>query len=335
MESRWLLFGTLLFVGFIGVKRVFFESSNVTKPVRTDRIATVIGLTKTGPIEGFVHTTNGGVKANVFLGIPYAAPPVGQLRFERPQPPNPWTKPLETKSFRKACVPFISQKLHGGIETVSEDCLYLNVMTPTNLTKKDKRAVLVYIHGGGFNFGDCIRAGFDKYVTNFVSRGVIVVTMSYRVGLYGFFSTGDSVAEGNNGLWDQVAALKWIHDNIALFRGDPNSVTVFGQSAGSTSADILALAPPSRGLFCEFFGFWKIIVTEYVHKVVQASGSAAHHWSINNNDPVASTMKVLHALGFHSNNSAEIKAFLKTQTVARILEVSSTSGTARLLSAEC
>uniref|UniRef100_A0A7E4WB45 COesterase domain-containing protein n=1 Tax=Panagrellus redivivus TaxID=6233 RepID=A0A7E4WB45_PANRE len=283
------------------------ELSTTSYEDNYDRSVPVKVSTNHGPVEGFVHTTDTGVKANVFLGIPFAKPPVGDLRFERPEPPTPWTEPLETKNFKKECVPYITMWLHGGLDTVSEDCLYLNVMAPVDIDNVPPHPVMVYVHGGGFCFGGCVRAGFDKYVKNFVSRGVVVVSIAYRTGVYGFFSTGDSVAEGNNGLFDQVAGLKWVHDNIAKFNGDPNNITLYGQSAGSASVDILSIAPISR---------------DYVHQVIQASGSAGNYWAIHA-PTVESSKKLARALGCKSEDSAEIKAFLKKQKYEDIIEITS------------
>uniref|UniRef100_A0A7E4VXK4 COesterase domain-containing protein n=1 Tax=Panagrellus redivivus TaxID=6233 RepID=A0A7E4VXK4_PANRE len=273
--------------------------------IEYDRSKSVQVSTNYGPIKGFIHTTDTGIKANVFLGVPYAKPPVGELRFEHPEPPTPWTEPLETKYPKKPCVPYTKSWLKKTFEDVSEDCLYLNVIAPVDTDIP--HPVLMYIHGGGFCFGDCIRAGFDKYVKNFVSRGIVVVSITYRVGLYGFFSTGDAVAEGNYGLWDQLAGLKWVHENIAKLGGDPNNVTLWGQSAGAASVDALALAPVSR---------------DYVHKVVQASGSAFNDFATAAPN-VVSSKNVAKALGCTSDDSAEIKNFLKKQSTKDIIEAGS------------
>ncbi|KAE9548159.1 hypothetical protein FO519_008627, partial [Halicephalobus sp. NKZ332] len=264
--------------------------------------------TEFGPIEGFLHDTQGGeVTANIFLGVPFAAPPLGELRFEKPVPPEKWKEVLPTKSFRNSCTPYIKMWIQNP--TFSEDCLYLNIMAPHTPSKDHEGyPVLVYIHGGGFCFGDVVKAGFDKITRNFASKGLVVVTVPYRLGVYGFFTTGTKDAEGNLGLWDQTMALKFVKNNIQKFGGDPNNITLWGQSAGAAAVSALALSPHSRDLF---------------HKVYQSSGSIFNSWG-SGNPSIRCSFALAKALGCDSKDPVKVKAFMKEAKWEDILEISST-----------
>ena len=195
-----------------------------------------------GPVRG---TAQDGVGA--FLGIPYAAPPVGELRWKPPQKPAPWSGVLEASSFGPAC------PQAGPLEAAScEDCLYLNVWTPARASGT-KLPVMVWLHGGGFNFGAASQP--EYHGRNLARQGVVVVTVNYRLGPLGYLAHPALAAEspsamaGNYGLLDQIEALKWVRRNIAAFGGDPDTVTIFGQSAGSRSVSLLTISPLSQGLF--------------------------------------------------------------------------------------
>lgn len=184
---------------------------------------------------------------DVFLGIPYAAPPTGALRWAAPRAPARWEGNREANAFGPAC------PQTGPLEAeAAEDCLTLNVWAPIG-GNADKRPVMVWIHGGGFNFG---ASSQPEYRGGALARqGVVVVTLNYRLGPLGFFPhrglAGDSGpgASGDFGLLDQIEALKWVRRNIAAFGGDPGAVTLFGQSAGSRSVSLLTLSPLADGLF--------------------------------------------------------------------------------------
>uniref|UniRef100_A0A8B9VC66 Carboxylic ester hydrolase n=1 Tax=Anas zonorhyncha TaxID=75864 RepID=A0A8B9VC66_9AVES len=191
---------------------------------------------------------------NVFLGIPFAKAPVGSLRFSPPEPPEPWNDLRDATSYPPLCPQDLSllkkaeknyKEKHIPFRT-SEDCLYLNVYSPAGSDKKDKLPVMVWIHGGNFVFG-----GASRYDGSALSayENVVVVIIQYRLGLLGFFCTGDEHARGNWALLDQVAALRWIQENIEHFGGDPGSVTLFGVSAGSCSIYAHIMSPLSKGLF--------------------------------------------------------------------------------------
>ncbi|NWR64616.1 SASB hydrolase, partial [Bucorvus abyssinicus] len=191
---------------------------------------------------------------NVFLGIPFAKAPVGSLRFSPPEPPEPWNDLRDATSYPPLCPQDLSmlkiaeknfKEKHLPFRT-SEDCLYLNVYSPAGSNKKDKLPVMVWIHGGNFIFG-----GASRYDGSALSayENIVIVIIQYRLGLLGFFNTGDEHARGNWGFLDQVAALRWIQENIEQFGGDPGSVTLFGVSAGSCSVFAHVLSPLSKGLF--------------------------------------------------------------------------------------
>lgn len=200
-------------------------------------------------LEGkLLGTESGGV--NVWRGIPFAAPPVGSLRFRAPQPPEPWHSVREALEFGPvAHQPASSNGIRfGGTQPVySEDCLYLNVWAPA--AEKEALPVMVWIHGGTFITG----AGSQPMFTgaNMARAGkVIVVTLNYRLGPFGFLHLSPfGPFDSNLGLLDQIAALEWVRDNIAAFGGDPQRVTVFGESAGSMSIAALLAMPAARGLF--------------------------------------------------------------------------------------
>ncbi|MEI6500352.1 MAG: carboxylesterase/lipase family protein [Armatimonadota bacterium] len=210
--------------------------------------------TTCGPVSGLIVD---GVR--VFKGIPYAAPPVGELRWQPPVPPTPWTQPRAAVAFSAAC-PQAKDRIVPLQALQSEDCLYLNVWSAQ---QAQKLPVMVFIHGGGFSKGSSAQSYYDSPAL--ARHGVVLVTINYRLGDLGFFChpalTAESAhhASGNYGLLDQVAALQWVRDNIAAFGGDPGRVTIFGESAGAVSVGLLMASPLARGLF---------------HRAIMESGSA-------------------------------------------------------------
>jgi para-nitrobenzyl esterase len=173
----------------------------------------------------------------IFRGLPFAAPPVGELRWREPKPPAKWVGVRAGNVFGSSC-------------NQAEDCLYLNLYKPANTTKQSKLPVMFYMHGGGFVGGS--GAPFDG--THFAKQGVILIATNYRLGRAGWFAHPALTKEkagllGNYGNMDQIAALRWIKDNIEAFGGDPKNVTIFGGSAGAVSVNYLMIAPQARGLF--------------------------------------------------------------------------------------
>lgn len=183
----------------------------------------------------------------VFRGIPYARPPVGPLRWRAPQPLPRWTSPLPARAFGAICMQADPAGDSGvGPEAPSEDCLTLNIWAPR--AGGAKLPVMVWLHGGGYTGGSASAPLYDG--SALARRGVIVVTLNYRLGRFGFFAHPELKGEGANfGLLDQRAALAWVRDNIAAFGGDPRRVTLFGNSAGGESVLFHMIAPASRGLF--------------------------------------------------------------------------------------
>lgn len=227
--------------------------------------------TKYGKIEGIEQGN-----CVVYKGVPYAKPPVGPLRFHKPKPPKPWEgvyradhyrcKSMQSKNPRDM---FYKKEFYSNPEfevPMSEDCLYLNIWVPkggasvgsagqpgNGACPNGKLPVAVYVHGGAFLGGAGSNLPF--VCDGLASAGVIVVTINYRLGAFGFLChpllavEGENEAGGNYGLWDQIAALHWVQENIGAFGGDASNVTVFGQSAGAMSLQVLAVSPRAKGLF--------------------------------------------------------------------------------------
>lgn len=218
--------------------------------------------TKLGPISGIERE---GYR--VFLGIPYAKPPVGPLRWRRPQKLEPWQTVYQADSFPNRSMQemhvddFYDKEFYDAPEyqtPPSEDSLYLNIWTPAN-AQDDKLPVAFWIHGGAFMGGYGHEKEFDG--EGYCKRGVILVTINYRLGPIGFLAhpwlSAENQAEGlpavsgNYGIWDQIAALEWVYENIASFGGDPENITVFGQSAGCMSVQTLVSSPLTRGMIAK------------------------------------------------------------------------------------
>jgi para-nitrobenzyl esterase len=213
-----------------------------------------------GSISGVPGNENG---VRVFKGIPFAAPPVGDLRWREPQPVAAWAGVRKADSFSNLCTQSPPQGSWFDLEfnrkpqATGEDCLYLNVWTAAQ-SPDERRPVLVWLHGGGFVGG----SGSDPSHSGaaLAQKGAVVVTLNYRLGVFGFFAHPELTKEsghnasGNYGLMDQIAALKWVQSNIAAFGGDPKKVTIFGQSAGSDSISLLLTSPLATGLFQRAMG---------------------------------------------------------------------------------
>jgi para-nitrobenzyl esterase len=185
----------------------------------------------------------------VYKGVPFAAPPAGDLRWRPPQPAAKWEGVRQADQFAPACMQGMGAPPPGGL---NEDCLYLNVWTPAK-SATDRIPVLVWIYGGGFNGGATSIPVYNG--EKLARRGVVLVSIAYRVGLFGFFAHPELSAEsphkvsGNYGLLDLIAGLQWIQRNIAAFGGDPKRVTIFGESAGGIAVSMLSASPLAKGLF--------------------------------------------------------------------------------------
>uniref|UniRef100_UPI003F77851D Carboxylic ester hydrolase n=1 Tax=Lucilia cuprina TaxID=7375 RepID=UPI003F77851D len=221
---------------------------------------TVVAETEYGKVKGVKRLTVYDDSYYSFEGIPYAQPPVGELRFKAPQRPTPWdgVRDCCNHKDKSVQVDFITGKVCG-----SEDCLYLSVYT-NNLNPETKRPVLVYIHGGDFIIGENHR---DMYGPDyFIKKDVVLINIQYRLGALGFLSLNseDLNVPGNAGLKDQVMALRWIKNNCANFGGNPDNITVFGESAGAASTHYMMLTEQTRGLF---------------HRGILMSGNAICPWA--------------------------------------------------------
>ncbi|OCT84561.1 hypothetical protein XELAEV_18022714mg [Xenopus laevis] len=216
------------------------------KPLVTTKYGQLLG--KTVDVKG----TDRSVHA--FMGVPFAKPPTGPLRYAEPQPPEPWSSVKEATAPPPMCLqnPIIMEhsvtifKANAVLPPILEDCLYLNIFTPADREKNSKLPVMVFIHGGGLAIG--YASLYDGSALS-AYENIVMVSIQYRLGPLGFFSTGDKEVQANLGLLDQVAAFQWVQENIKEFGGDPQSVTIFGESAGGLSVSAHILSPLSKGLF--------------------------------------------------------------------------------------
>nr|AHG95983.1 acetylcholinesterase [Octopus vulgaris] len=227
--------------------------------------------TNKGKIKGSTVLIQ-GVEVDVFLGIPFARPPVGNLRFRHPQPARPWSGVKETKKYVSSCVQ-VKDTTFGDFEgaemwnpntVMSEDCLYLNIWAPSEARKsRSQLATMIWIFGGAFMSGSSTLDIYDgRWLA--ASENVIVASLNYRLGPFGFLSLNNVRAPGNMGLLDQTLAIQWIRDNILSFGGDPKKLTLFGESAGSGSVSLHVVSPLSQRLF---------------RNAIMMSGSATATWA--------------------------------------------------------
>ncbi|XP_049999678.1 carboxylesterase 1C-like isoform X3 [Alexandromys fortis] len=257
-------------------------------------------------LEGFAQPVA------VFLGVPFAKPPLGSLRFAPPQPAEPWSFVKNATSYPPMC----SQDAVGGQvlselftnrkESIplkfSEDCLYLNIYTPADLRKNIRLPVMVWIHGGGLMIGGA--SPYDGLALS-AHEDVVVVTIQYRLGIWGLLSTGDEHSPGNWGHLDQVAALRWVQDNIANFGGNPGSVTIFGESAGGISVSVLVLSPLAKNLF---------------HRAISESGVALTEGLVKKNTRSVTEL-IATVSGCKTTTSAVMVHCLRQKTENELLEI--------------
>ncbi|MCK9419593.1 MAG: carboxylesterase family protein [Nitrospirae bacterium] len=226
------------------------DATPAPTPATTTNLGTGLIVTTAGQIQGKV---SGGIGS--YLGIPYAAPPTGNLRWKPPQAVTSWPSIRPAMAYGNPCPQHIDAQLNdlSGGGTIDEDCLYLNVWTPAT-SVSDALPVMVWIHGGGLIMGSgAYSANIGENLAR--SQNIVVVTINYRLGMLGFFANSELDAEdpdhvsGNYGFKDQIYALRWVRDNISSFGGDPGNVTIFGESAGALSVHILMVSPLAGGLF--------------------------------------------------------------------------------------
>ncbi|XP_078045450.1 acetylcholinesterase-like [Augochlora pura] len=260
---------------------------------RTDVVQTT-----SGPVKGIVkETVWHSVKYNAFLGIPYAEPPIGTLRFKPPVPKKSWTNVYDAVEEGGVCpqLDFFSEGYMGV-----EDCLYMNVLTPqVKISNVDNssalKPVMLWIYGGAFYSG---YSNISFYGPDFIlEQNIVFVSMNYRLGALGFLALGHPDAQGNAGMKDQLLVMKWVQDNIAAFGGDPNQVTIFGESAGGGSVGLHVLSEQSKGLF---------------KQAIQQSGTPLCQWAFHSPDKAFENGRSLASnLGYDGTTADGIVNFLR------------------------
>jgi para-nitrobenzyl esterase len=300
-------------------RNIIVKTSSFLVPVSV-LLATI--LIANGQTEPTVRVSGGEIRGHaltsgaVFKGVPYAAPPVGDLRWREPGPVKTWTGVRDGGSYGAVCAQ-VGGARNPAATRGEEDCLSLNLWTP-DWPAKSKLPVMVWFHGGGNQRGSSLgSAGIEPpFDGESLSRhGVVMVTVNYRLGVLGFMShpalTAESPhhASGNYGLMDQIASLKWVHDNIAKFGGDPANVTIFGQSAGARDTGHLLISPMSKGLF---------------QRAIEESGSVVGGGKLN--QPLSEAEKIGTAVGerMHVPAGAAGLAQMRSAPLAEVLKAAPT-----------
>ncbi|XP_076040560.1 acetylcholinesterase-like [Oratosquilla oratoria] len=244
--------------------------------------------TQKGSVAGITETTATGKQVDSWYGIPYAKPPVGEFRFRHPQPIDRWRGVKEAKRPPNSCVQvpddffgdFPGATMWNANTEMSEDCLYINVIVPK--PRPRKAAVMVWIYGGGFYSGTSTLEVYDMKILA-SEQNVVLVSFQYRVASLGFLYMDTTDTPGNTGLFDQHMALQWVHDNIHVFGGNPDNVTIFGESAGAASVSLHLLSPLSRNLFS---------------RAIMQSGSATAPWGIiSKEESIVRGLRLAEAVG--------------------------------------
>ncbi|CAG7727296.1 unnamed protein product [Allacma fusca] len=253
--------------------------------------------TNSGSVQGIVSSSRDGRKFDEWLGIPYAKPPVGNLRFASPVPVDKWNGVRDGSKYGYRCVQmeFFSLFIFG-----KEDCLTLSVHAPQHDSNK-LLPVMLYIHGGGFAAmaSDDYRPGF------FMDEDIILVVINYRLGLFGFMNTGDELIRGNMGLKDQALAIKWTKNNIKYFGGNPDQITIFGESAGGASVHYQLLSPMTKGLF---------------QRAISQSGVAINPWAIYSTDAAKNhTMQLAKKVKCTAKDSKKLVECLRRRSSVQLM----------------
>ncbi|XP_005345459.1 acylcarnitine hydrolase-like isoform X2 [Microtus ochrogaster] len=294
----WLIAGACALLFLLHV-----QGEDSANPIRT---------THTGQVQGnLIHLNDTKEGVYIFLGIPFAKPPLGELRFAPPEPPEPWSGVRDGTTYPARCLQnpdAVKSESLAMIKwsmpsiSMSEDCLFLNIYTPAHALEGSNLTVMVWIHGGGLSRG--LASIVDGSMLA-AKEDVVVVTIQYRLGVLGFFSTGDEHARGNWGYLDQVAALHWVQQNIAYFGGNPDLVTIFGESAGGTSVSSHVLSPMSKGLF---------------HRAIMESGVALLPYLISNTSEVVCTV-MASLSGCETTDSETLVLCLRNKSEEEILAI--------------
>lgn len=249
--------------------------------------------TENGQLNGTTSESWTGQSFHAFYGIPYAQPPVGELRFQAPIPFPSWNGIRSAIAYGPICW---QPKRRENFPDMSEDCLTLNVFTknlPSEMNDDALKPVIVFIHGGGFHTGSALLEAGPRYL---MDRDIVYVNMNYRLGFLGFFATGSKEVPGNMGMKDQVLALKWIRANIRNFGGNPDKITISGMSAGGFAVTSLMVSPIAQNLF---------------HGVIAHSGAITFPMGIEENH-LEDSKFVSKALGCISENPEEFIGCLRT-----------------------
>ncbi|XP_035737133.1 esterase FE4-like [Vespa mandarinia] len=259
---------------------------------------------KQGKIQGVIkyNVCSNNDNYLAFRGIPYAKPPIGELRFQDPLPAEGWNGIRDGSKFGNISI----QLTTSGKVIGSDDCLYLNVYKSKRIEMSVKLPVMVWIHCGGFYLG----SGNDDMCSPdyIIRKDIILVTFNYRLGVLGFLNLEHEVAPGNQGLKDQVMALRWVRDNIEVFGGDPQNVTIFGGSAGAASVHYLTISPLAEGLF---------------HKAIAQSGLATNSWAHTSDEPRRYGYQLSSMLGFESCDPEAVVDFLRKVDVKKLVKYQS------------
>lgn len=232
-----------------------------------------VTLNDGSPLFGDYVSAPTGKNVSQFLGVPFAEPPIGKLRFRKPVPKQPWRNMYNATALHNACIQssdtYFGENFYGTAmwnpnTPISEDCLYLNIYVPGEIDQERRLPVLFWIYGGGFWSGSAALDVYDGKIFA-TEEEVIMVTVNYRVSIFGFLYLGQEEAPGNMGLWDQLLGLRWVHSNIAKFGGDPEAITLLGESAGGVSVSMHVISP---------------MATPYFKRAIIQSNSATAPWAI-------------------------------------------------------
>ncbi|CAL8091987.1 unnamed protein product [Orchesella dallaii] len=256
-----------------------------------------------GRVRGYIRNSRQGREYIAFYKVPYAQPPLNALRFLDPEPVESWEGLRDTKEVAPECIQ--KEKYSDIIEAAGEeDCLYMNIYTPS-VEKEEAYPTLVYIHGGPFTDGNGSRYGAEY----FLDEDVVLITFQFRLGSLGFLNSEDGVFPGNVGYKDQVMVLRWVKDNVASYGGDPNRVTIFGNSGGAVCVSMLMVSPLTAGLF---------------HQAISQSGTAACNMGETGTTqprPVITVLEVGKELNCSTDTTTQLLECLRTKTAAELAVV--------------